>query len=117
MNTMMRAMNIPVTVPDLSAVVETTICRAYASGAVNGYSNDRISDLIYCEPRDTQPHNTSTIYTIRSPALATVGGTAEVHRKSPPAGRLQVRPEALRCLLYTSPSPRDKRQSRMPSSA
>ena len=25
--------------------------------------------------------------------------------------------EALRCLLYTSPSPRDKRQSRMPSSA
>ena len=24
---------------------------------------------------------------------------------------------ALRCLLYTSPSPRDKRQSRMPSSA
>ena len=25
--------------------------------------------------------------------------------------------EAQRCLLYTSPSPRDKRQSRMPSSA
>ena len=25
--------------------------------------------------------------------------------------------EAIRCLLYTSPSPRDKRQSRMPSSA
>ena len=24
---------------------------------------------------------------------------------------------SLRCLLYTSPSPRDKRQSRMPSSA
>ena len=24
---------------------------------------------------------------------------------------------AIRCLLYTSPSPRDKRQSRMPSSA
>ena len=27
------------------------------------------------------------------------------------------RPEILTCLLYTSPSPRDKRQSRMPSSA
>ena len=26
-------------------------------------------------------------------------------------------PEGLTCLLYTSPSPRDKRQSRMPSSA
>ena len=25
--------------------------------------------------------------------------------------------ESLACLLYTSPSPRDKRQSRMPSSA
>ena len=25
--------------------------------------------------------------------------------------------DAIRCLLYTSPSPRDKRQSRMPSSA
>ena len=25
--------------------------------------------------------------------------------------------EAIDCLLYTSPSPRDKRQSRMPSSA
>ena len=26
-------------------------------------------------------------------------------------------PRPMRCLLYTSPSPRDKRQSRMPSSA
>ena len=26
-------------------------------------------------------------------------------------------PQTLTCLLYTSPSPRDKRQSRMPSSA
>ena len=26
-------------------------------------------------------------------------------------------PEVVDCLLYTSPSPRDKRQSRMPSSA
>ena len=29
----------------------------------------------------------------------------------------RVIPESQRCLLYTSPSPRDKRQSRMPSSA
>ena len=28
-----------------------------------------------------------------------------------------LKPEARPCLLYTSPSPRDKRQSRMPSSA
>ena len=38
--------------------------------------------------------------------------------------RLEIRPDAvfeiggnIACLLYTSPSPRDKRQSRMPSSA
>ena len=30
---------------------------------------------------------------------------------------LTVRYDAYDCLLYTSPSPRDKRQSRMPSSA
>ena len=32
-------------------------------------------------------------------------------------GRGLVRDPARACLLYTSPSPRDKRQSRMPSSA
>ena len=32
------------------------------------------------------------------------------------ASRL-VKPDVATCLLYTSPSPRDKRQSRMPSSA
>ena len=31
--------------------------------------------------------------------------------------RLFFKPQGLYCLLYTSPSPRDKRQSRMPSSA
>ena len=31
--------------------------------------------------------------------------------------RVDLKVEQLACLLYTSPSPRDKRQSRMPSSA
>ena len=31
--------------------------------------------------------------------------------------KLEVKDESINCLLYTSPSPRDKRQSRMPSSA
>ena len=35
----------------------------------------------------------------------------EILRSLPEASRRQI------CLLYTSPSPRDKRQSRMPSSA
>ena len=33
------------------------------------------------------------------------------------AGRLRIVSDNGACLLYTSPSPRDKRQSRMPSSA
>ena len=45
---------------------------------------------------DTIP---GVIYT--SPEVASIGKTEE----------------QLNCLLYTSPSPRDKRQSRMPSSA
>ena len=31
--------------------------------------------------------------------------------------QLSITAESIACLLYTSPSPRDKRQSRMPSSA
>ena len=33
-----------------------------------------------------------------------------------PRGKVK-KGQVMRCLLYTSPSPRDKRQSRMPSSA
>ena len=55
------------------------------------------------------------------PAAAQVRGTISgpAHRAFP----IVVSPlagggdEARACLLYTSPSPRDKRQSRMPSSA
>ena len=42
----------------------------------------------------------------------TLGGTGKEHGKRHP-----TLAENVVCLLYTSPSPRDKRQSRMPSSA
>ena len=42
--------------------------------------------------------------------------TSEHPRRSTTGGRGRVQPSG-GCLLYTSPSPRDKRQSRMPSSA
>ena len=35
----------------------------------------------------------------------------------PDSRKREVGTDAFSCLLYTSPSPRDKRQSRMPSSA
>ena len=51
-----------------------------------------------------------------------VGWMAALLREDPPAydaaaDLRAARPPSSRCLLYTSPSPRDKRQSRMPSSA
>ena len=48
------------------------------------------------------------------------GGTVEVKEGLLKGARLVVKPDPnpnIPCLLYTSPSPRDKRQSRMPSSA
>ena len=44
-------------------------------------------------------------------------GSIEDYLKSQSSGLENKNIKALACLLYTSPSPRDKRQSRMPSSA
>ena len=41
----------------------------------------------------------------------------ETGKTLPPCDVVQRMVEIYGCLLYTSPSPRDKRQSRMPSSA
>ena len=49
-------------------------------------------------------------------ARAPVARFAPVVYPESPAARLAIAALTL-CLLYTSPSPRDKRQSRMPSSA
>ena len=47
------------------------------------------------------------------------GGEAPIHFSAEEKSfkNLVYTPNAHTCLLYTSPSPRDKRQSRMPSSA
>ena len=45
------------------------------------------------------------------------GGTVENNESPKQACIREVKEELGICLLYTSPSPRDKRQSRMPSSA
>ena len=51
-------------------------------------------------------------YTLQYPSFMFPGKT-QFTDKAPPTGLTIIRC----CLLYTSPSPRDKRQSRMPSSA
>ena len=58
----------------------------------------------------------------RSPAAARIGYDVVINSDeevgSPSSAALIARTaQGKRCLLYTSPSPRDKRQSRMPSSA
>ena len=49
---------------------------------------------------------------IKAPLMGTDGHPAQIQPAS-----LDLRLGYKACLLYTSPSPRDKRQSRMPSSA
>ena len=53
----------------------------------------------------------------RKVALATSGKVAPVALNTLSAGLIASLAQLGLCLLYTSPSPRDKRQSRMPSSA
>ena len=50
-------------------------------------------------------------------ALADIGVQGMTVTEVRGFGRQKGHTELYRCLLYTSPSPRDKRQSRMPSSA
>ena len=72
--------------------------------------------------RDQSPPRDFTAALVEASA-AGYGLIAEVKKASPSKGVIRADfnpPELARaydCLLYTSPSPRDKRQSRMPSSA
>ena len=54
---------------------------------------------------------------VTTAALALLAPAVALPSQASPAGDSLVINEAYTCLLYTSPSPRDKRQSRMPSSA
>ena len=49
--------------------------------------------------------------------LARLQAVAEAREDAAAAAEPEVRPYFEDCLLYTSPSPRDQRGSRMPSSA
>ena len=61
------------------------------------------------EPAFTQP--------VMYERIAAHPGTRSIYEKALLEGGAFTEPELEACLLYTSPSPRDKRQSRMPSSA
>ena len=64
-----------------------------------------------------QSENASTIATVRQ-QLAALGDAPEDGTESEDiAAQRQALTARLACLLYTSPSPRDRQKSRMPSSA
>ena len=63
---------------------------------------------------DVVSTNTSIAYKIPSSSSSTNTQTIRSTSQSFKNGQIEPSPT---CLLYTSPSPRDKRQSRMPSSA
>ena len=60
------------------------------------------------------PFKPHIIALLCSAGLLAAAGTLYVQSRTP---ETVTQPTAQPCLLYTSPSPRDKRQSRMPSSA
>ena len=74
------------------------------------------------EPRKTTKGKGRNFRTVEEGAGMTSKGVAEYRRKNPgsklkTAVTGKVKPGSKACLLYTSPSPRDRQKSRMPSSA
>ena len=95
----------------------------------------RVAHLVLGEPRP-KPKGANRLKKGKTPAIVTLepgieervqlrerwshktNGTAETHEHAAVQARREgALARLVACLLYTSPSPRDKRQSRMPSSA
>ena len=92
---------------------ETELCRLEVDGAVANVTLDRTDAFNALNPQLISDISEILEWTSRR----SVGTTGELHSSDgdPNLRALVIRAEG--CLLYTSPSPRDKRQSRMPSSA
>ena len=84
-----------------------TLSFARVSGEVT--NGDNLNFWIRAEDNCEKVYNTFTVYTYEKP-----GDIKQLLNKNIP---IKINGEDITCLLYTSPSPRDKRQSRMPSSA
>ena len=95
---------------DFAISADGGVCKTGGFGAVNiqGKYRPNGQDMVAGTSYDTEP-------------LGGLGGMGIVQLMVPPGENLvdgtNTRLDDNICLLYTSPSPRDKRQSRMPSSA
>ena len=73
-------------------------------------------DLFVDAIQSTMRVNVASIYLLRSGAELELSATEGLKKSA--VHKTRMKPgEGLVCLLYTSPSPRDQRGSRMPSSA
>ena len=82
------------------------------------------SDLLHALPKGTHlimvyPGGSSTRYNVdpNYAAMIAAGRVAEDAMTDAIRAASELRPQKNPCLLYTSPSPRDRQKSRMPSSA
>ena len=85
--------------PEPSVSVDLTLARMLEGYALVGPKQDRNCSSILCDPR------------------LLVDGNVFIALDGLTVHALDFLDKALTCLLYTSPSPRDQRGSRMPSSA
>ena len=83
---------------------------------IEGLKTERGANQISCPPH---PWEKMWLRIFNHPYYAVTDKHGRFEIKNAPAGkcRIVVWQESLGCLLYTSPSPRDQRGSRMPSSA
>ena len=89
---------------------------------VRRFAKERLVDALGCAAVDSFFYLTLDNTQQRDDLLPAPNATVEAAHAAarefdPVSVTLHVRDDSLGCLLYTSPSPRDKRQSRMPSSA
>ena len=90
--------------PVLESMNPGTYCihRSWGFGVISGFDDDRGMILIDFEDDERTSHAMDPVFCIDKLDLLSENHILAQHRN---------------CLLYTSPSPRDQRGSRMPSSA